>query len=204
MNILFSSIYILCVFYLINHQVNLKKAAQSAKDAIYPKTESEFDSILIPTEWKAMEPLTKKTKSYQLVKWGTIISLILLSFILWIVLFTTWLESSIFTLAYIFFVILKLIHHRGNLYILPKGLILFGKYYSLNQVKNYTIEKIVIWHELYGLDPSVNNGYKLSINIKKKFNSYSKFVVIKDVDHLNKMINLLEENGIRQGPKEQS
>ncbi|MEH7013295.1 hypothetical protein V7087_21210 [Neobacillus niacini] len=204
MNSLFSLFYILGVYYLISYQLKIKKAADSAREAIFPKTKSEFDSILIPTEWKEMEPLTKKTKSYRLVKWGTITALVLLSLLLWMVISTNWIKSSFFTLAYLFFAIINLIHHRGNLYILQRGLILFGKYYSFKRVNYYEVEKIVRWHELYGLDSSVNNGYKLTIIFKKQLFSSSKFVVIKDFEHLKQIVTLFEGYGIRQSSKSQN
>lgn len=187
--------FILGVYYLINYCLRIKKAADLSKDALYPKIDDEFSGILLPAEWKEMEPLAKNTKSYQYVKWGTLIALVLLLVLLWIVLATEWLGSSFFSVVYLFIVIISSIKHRGNLYILSKGIILNGKYYSPNQIKNYQIEKIVRWHELYGLDDRLNNAYKMTFKIKKELFPPN-YIVVKDADYLERMILLLDEQGI--------
>ncbi|QNF30466.1 hypothetical protein HUW50_25155 [Metabacillus sp. KUDC1714] len=194
-NILFTIMFILGVYYLINYRLRIKKAADLSKDALYPKIDDEFNSILLPIEWKEMEPLAKNTKSYQYVKWGTLIALLLLLALLWIVLATEWLGSSFFSVVYLFIVIINSIKHRGNLFILSKGIILNGKFYSSNQIKNYQIEKIVRWHELYGLDDRVNNAYKITFKIKKELFPPN-YIVVKDSAYLERMILLLDEQGI--------
>jgi hypothetical protein len=187
--------FILGVYYLINYRLRIKKAADLSKDALYPKINDEFSSILLPTEWKEMEPLAKNTKSYQYVKWGTFIALVLLSVLLWIVLATEWLGSSFFSVVYLFILIISSIKHRGNLFILSKGIILNGKFYSSNQIKNYQIEKIVRWHELYGLDDRLNNAYKMTFKIKKELIPPNN-IVVKDTNYLERMILLLDKQGI--------
>ncbi|WP_338785837.1 hypothetical protein [Metabacillus sp. FJAT-53654] len=194
-NILFTIMFILGVYYLINYRLRIKKAADLSKDALYPKIDDEFNSILLPIEWEKMEPLAKNTKSYQYVKWGTLIALLLLLVLLWIVLATEWLGSSFFSVVYLFIVIINSIKHRGNLFILSKGIILNSKFYSSNQIKNYQIEKIVRWHELYGLDDRVNNAYKMTFKIKKELFPQN-YIVVKDTDYLERMILLLDEQGI--------
>jgi hypothetical protein len=200
MNILFSVIFVLGVCYLIIYRLNLKKAADLSKDAYYPKKEDEFSSILLPIEWKEMEHLTKDTKSYQYVKWGTVVALVLLTILLWIVLATEWLGSSYFSVVYLFLTIMSAIKHRGNLFILPKGLILNGKYYSSNQIKYYETERIIRWHELYGLNSRVNNAYKLTFTVKNKL-FQPNFIMVEDSDHLDQIIHLLDEQGISASKK---
>lgn len=200
-NILFIIMFVLGVNYLINYRLRIKKAADLSKDTLFPKRDDEFSSILLPTEWKEMEPLAKNTKSYQYVKWGTIIALVLLTVLLWIVLATDWLGSSFLSVVYLFIVIISLIKLRGNLFILSKGIILNGKFYSSNQIKYYQIEKIVRWHELYGLDDRLNNAYKMTFKVKKELFPQN-YIVVKDTDYLEQMIQLLDEQGI-PGMKEQ-
>ena len=166
-----------------------------SKEALYPVKEEEFKSILLPLEWKEMEPLKENTKSYQYVKWGTRIVLVLLSVLLWIVLMTDWLGTSFFSFAYLFFIILSAIKHPGNLFILSEGIVLDGRYYPSKQIKYYETEKIIRWHELYGLDSQVNNAYKLTFKLKNKLFG-SDFVVVKDETHLEQILALLEKQGI--------
>jgi hypothetical protein len=194
-SIFYIVIFILSVSYLIRYRLNIKKAAEIANEALYPRKEDEFASILIPLEWKEMGPLTKKTKSYKYVNWGTFAALVLLAVLLGIVLSTNWLGTDFLNLAFIFFLIINAVRHQGNLFILPKGIILNGKYYSRNQINSYESEQIIRWHELYGLDSRVNNAYKLTINVKKKF-VQSDFIVVKDRKYLEKITTLFDQQGI--------
>jgi hypothetical protein len=179
---------------LIRYRLNIKKAAEIAKEALYPREEDEFASILIPMEWKEMGALSKNTKSYQYVNWGTLAALIFLLLLLAIILTTNWLGTDFLNLAYIFFLSISAVRHRGNLFILPKGMILNGRYYSINQIKSYESEQIIRWHDLYGLDSRVNNAFKLTINVKKMF-IQPNFIVV-DRTHLEKIIALLDQQGI--------
>jgi hypothetical protein len=192
----FTGIFIFAIYYLIRYQLNLKMAAENSQEAHYPKTAEEFASVLIPAEWKAMEPLTKNTKTYQYVKWGSVIALVLLTVLLGIVLFTDWLGSSFFSIAYFFFAIINLIPHRGNLYIFHDGIILNGRYYPTKQIRSYKLEEIVRWHELYGLDERVNYGYKLTFYVKNFSFIQPNFVVVTKRDQLDKIIDLLKKQGI--------
>ncbi|MBE4907632.1 hypothetical protein IMZ08_06150 [Bacillus luteolus] len=205
MDIIFIILFLLGSYYLLHYRLNLRKAAETSKNALYPITEDEFSSILLPNEYKEMEPLTKGTKSYQYVKWGTWVALFLLVVLLWLVLTTDWFESSAFTVVYLFIAIITAIRHRGNLFILPKGLILNGKYYSTNQIKYFETEQIIKWHELYGLHSRINNAYKLSFKVRNNFFQPG-FVVIEDKIHLERIATLLKEldipekTNIQKGP----
>jgi hypothetical protein len=194
-NFLFTVIFILGVYYLIRYQINLKKSVEITKDALYPTTKNEFARILLPGECKEMEPLTKNTKSYQYVKWGTLVALILLSALLGVVLVTDWVETYFFSLAYLFFAIISAIKHKGNLFILSEGLILNGIYYSANQIKSYKTEKIVRWHELYGLNSRVDNSYKLTLKVRKSL-FQPNFFIVEEFAHLEQILTLLEQQGI--------
>jgi hypothetical protein len=184
------------VIYLLWYRLNLKKAAEMAKEAVFPRQNAEFSSILIPTEFKEMKPLTKNTRSYQIVKWGTVAVCILFSALLWMVYATNWLQASFLNLIYLFCVILSWIHHPGNFYILSKGLIVNGRYFTFNRIKKYETEKIVRWHDLYGLESRVNNAYKFTIKLKNGF-FQPNYVVIEDLSHLEKIISLLEKHEIK-------
>ncbi|WP_312474515.1 hypothetical protein [Neobacillus sp.] len=194
--VLFTVLFIIGNYYLIRNLVNLKMAADASKAALYPITESEFDGIIIPNEWKQMEPITKKTKSYRYVKWGTIASLGLLTILLVMVLTTDWFGSSYFSLAYLFFIIMKSVRHRGNLFILPKGIILNGKLVSYNQIKHYETEQIVRWHALYGLDEKVNNAFKLTFRLKRTIFD-PPFIVVKNVEQFEHINGLLHQKGVK-------
>lgn len=193
--IIFTAIFLSGIYYLIRNLFNLKKAAELSKDALYPMNDSEFAGIIVPYEWKQMEPLTKNTKSYRYVVWGTVAALVLLTALLVIVLTTNWIDSSFFSLAYLFFAIISSIRHRGNLFILPKGIVLNGKYFIYNQIKNYETEQIVRWHDLYGLDKKVNNAYKLTIRLKRNLFP-SNFLVIGNSAQLEQISTLLNQKGI--------
>ncbi|QOR67895.1 hypothetical protein IM538_07120 [Cytobacillus suaedae] len=200
MNIIFIILFLLGSYYLLHYRLNLKKAADTSKNALYPKTEDEFSTILLPNEYKEMEPLTKDAKSYRYVKWGTWVALFLLVSLLMVVLSTDWFESSAFTVVYLFIAIITAIRHRGNLFILEKGIILNGKYYSTNQIKHFETEQIIKWHELYGLHSRINNAYKLSVKLKNNLFQPS-FVVIEDKDHLERITKFLEQLDIPEKTK---
>ncbi|MFZ3589445.1 hypothetical protein ACOI1C_09220 [Bacillus sp. DJP31] len=96
-----------------------------------------------------------------------------------------------------FFVIISAVRHLGNLYILPEGIILHGKYYNSNQINCYETEKIHRGHELYGLhDRANNNAYKLTLKVKKKF-FQPNYVVIENLIYLEQIILLLDKQGIQ-------
>ncbi|WP_449538732.1 hypothetical protein [Ferdinandcohnia sp. Marseille-Q9671] len=200
-NIFFTIVYILGVYYLIQYRLSIKKAVDISKDALFPRTEEEFRSILIPNEYKEMEPLTKTTKSYKFVKWGTTIVIVILLGLLIVVLTTDFLGSSFFSMAYLFFVLLSAVQHRGNLFLLQKGIILQGRYFPYSRVKEYEVEQIVRWHDLYGMHDRVNFSYKLTIKVKSLL-PFINFVVIEDPAHLDRILTLLETNGVNGNTKE--
>jgi hypothetical protein len=196
-DIFWTVVFILGVYYLLHYFVSIKKATDIAKDALFPTTDDEYRNILIPMEWKEMEPLTKHTKSYHYVKWGTMLAIILLIFILGIVLSTDWLDSSLFSVGYLFVFIITAIKHRGNIFILTNGFILNGRFYTYQQLKNYQVEKIIRWSELYGLDSRVDNGYKITFMIKNRPYRQN-FVVIRNELHLKRLTDFLAEKGISE------
>ncbi|WP_240189768.1 hypothetical protein [Bacillus sp. P14.5] len=102
---------------------------------------------------------------------------------------------SFFFTVYFFFIIISAIKHRGNFFILPKGIILNARYYPVSEVKHYEIEKIKRWHELYGLDERADNGYKLSFKIRNKV-IQPNYVIIENDEQLGKIKGLLEEKGV--------
>ncbi|WP_421383722.1 hypothetical protein ACOJQI_03830 [Bacillus salacetis] len=192
---LFGLIFLAGVYYLVRYRFNLKKAAESAPAALYPKSKEEFSGILLPGEWLEMEPLNKQSKSYRVVKWGTYAALAVLMILLGVVLATDWMEPQFFSFSYMFFMILSAVRHRGNFFILPEGIILNAKYYSFSEIKYYETERIIRWHELYGLDERVNKGYKLDFKIKNKLFQPS-CVVIEHEEQLNKIAGLLKKQGV--------
>lgn len=196
LDFIFTGIFIFAIYYLVRYQFNLRKAAEVSQMALFPSSKEEFSSMLIPTEWKEMEPLKKAAKSYLYVKWGTVAALVLLTSLMGIVLFTDWLGSSFFSFAYFFFAIINAIPHRGNLYIFQEGIILNGRYYHQKQIKSYQIEEIVRWHELYGLDDRVNYGYKLSFHVKKFRFIEPNYIVVTEREQLDKIVHLLNKQGI--------
>ncbi|MEH7223286.1 hypothetical protein V7112_05665 [Bacillus sp. JJ1566] len=196
LNILFTIIFILGVYYLIQYRISIKKAVDLSKVALFPQTADEFRGILIPTEYNEMEPLSKSTRSYKIVKWGTVVAIALLLGLLLVILTTDYLGSSFFSMAYFFFAIISAVRHRGNLFILPKGIILQGRYFSYSRVKEYKVERIVRWHDLYGINDRMNFSYKLTIKVKGFFPLVN-FVVIEKDAHLEKIIQLLETNGVQ-------
>lgn len=195
-NFIFTLIFIYGIYYLILNLLNLKKAADVSKEAIYPIKESEFAGIIIPNEWKQMEPLSKNTKSYRYVKWGTVAALIMLLLLFLIVVTSDRIGSSYFSLAYLFFIITNSIRHRGNLFILPKGIILNGKFVFFNQIKHVETEQIVRWHNLYGLDSKVNNAYKLTIKLKRTL-FQPNFLVVENTAQLEQISAFLQQKGVR-------
>lgn len=195
LNVIFSVIFIISIYYLILNRLNIKKAADLTNNALFPQREEEFQSVLVPGEWKEMQPLSKDTRSYKYVKWGTLAAISIILFIIVAVVTTDFLGSSFFSIAYILFAIIRLVQHRGNFYLLPDGIILHGRFYSFRQVKAYEIEQIVRWHDLYGLDDRLNNSYKLTIQVKSIFPQQN-FVVIEDKTYLERIVALLQKNGI--------
>lgn len=192
--IIFVAILIIGIYYLIRKFFNLKKAINLARKAMFPVTEEEFSSVLIPREWKTASRLFNQTKSYQLVKWGTIVALIILGVLIVLVVYIDWLSSSLFSSAYLFYMLLNAIKHPGNFFIVPHGIILDSKFIASSEIKDYSVEKIVRWHALYGLDSRADNGYKLSFN----FNGLSPedYVVITEKKELKMVTELLDAQGI--------
>ncbi len=195
LNLIFSGVFILSVIYIIRYRISIKKAAELSLKAYYPSNKEEFDRIVAPAEWKTMEPLSKNSKSYRWVKWGTILILLLLGGLMFLVLWSHSLEPYVFNVGYIFFILLNSIKHHGNFYLLTNGLILNGRFYTWNQLKNYKVEKIHIGHELYGLDDKINNRYKLAVEIKKRLVQPG-YIVVTDYDELEKIIHKLHEQRI--------
>jgi len=196
MSFIYAIFFIFGIFYLIRYRLNLKKAAEMTDRAIYPQDQHDFSSILIPTEWKEMQPLMKNTGTYQLVKWGTVGVIIFFAILFGILIFTDWLGSQLLSFAYFFFLLINMVKHKGNLYLLPKGIILNSRYYSLNQIASYQAEKIIRWHELYGLHSRVDHGYKLTFKIKNQLIQPHE-IVIEDREHIEKVISVLDDLGIK-------
>ncbi|MGE6752739.1 hypothetical protein ACQKFO_04795 [Rossellomorea sp. NPDC071047] len=194
-NLFFSVIFIIGIVYLIRFQLNLKYSAEKAVNALYPINEEDMNSIVIPSEFKVMQPLTKETKSYQWVKWGTVGVIGLLTVLLAVVYWTDMLHQSIFSIVYLFFILISSIKHRGNFYLLAGGLILNGYYFPWARVKGYEVEKIIKWHELYGLDDKINQGYKLEVKVNKWIQP--QFIVVRDQAHLDRILSLLENQGVQ-------
>jgi hypothetical protein len=194
-SIFYIIIFIVSVSYLIRYRLNIKKAAEITDEALYPRDEEEFASILIPNGWKEMGAITKKTKSYQYVHWGTFAALVFLVVLLGIILTTHWVDPDFLDIAFIFFLIINAVRHQGNLFILQKGIVLNSNYYPINQIKSYECEQIIRWHNLYGLDARVNNAFKLKMNVKNKI-VQPDFIVVKDRKHLEKITTLLDQQGI--------
>lgn len=180
---------------MVRNLLNLKKASDHVKDALFPINETEFASIIVPLEWKPMEPLTKKAKSYRYVKWGTIAVLTVLVLLLVVVLTTDFFTSAYFSAAYIFFALINSVRHRGSLFILPNGIILNGKFITFQQIKHYQAEQIVRWHPLYGLDSKINNAYKLTFKLKRTV-FQPQYLVVLHAGQLEKISGLLERNGV--------
>ncbi|TYS14451.1 hypothetical protein FZC78_18335 [Rossellomorea vietnamensis] len=195
LDVFFLLVFLLGIYFILRYRFNLKKAAETSTDALYPKSKEEFSSILLPGEWLEMEPLTKESKSYRVVNWGTYGSVILLVILLVVLLATDWLDSLFSISAYFFFIILSAIRHRGNFFILPKGIILNARYYPLSEVKHYETEKIIRWHELYGLDERADNGYKLSFKIRNKV-IQPNYVIVENDEQLGRIRDLLDKQGI--------
>ncbi|NMD70398.1 hypothetical protein HHO41_08835 [Bacillus sp. DNRA2] len=183
------------MYYILWYRINLKKAVEASKDAIFPQPKEELAKILIPAEWKEMQPLTKHSRSYRLVNWGTVLVIILFSGLFTLALVTDWFQSEFLNLIYFFCVAISAIHHPGNFYICQNGLVLNGKYHSFTQVKHYQVEQIIRWHDLYGLDSRVNNAYKLSFDVKNTF-TQPNFIVIEDLESLNTIVGLLQKHNI--------
>ncbi|MGM0750782.1 MAG: hypothetical protein ACQET6_02565 [Bacillota bacterium] len=194
-NLFFIVIFILGIVYLIRFRLNLKYASEKTGNALYPTSQKDLNSIVIPGEFQVMQPLTKKTKSYQWVKWGTVGFIGLLTVLIAVVYWTDLLHQSIISIVHLFFILISSIKHRGNFYLLSEGLILNGYYVPWHRVKGYEIEKIIKWHELYGLDDKINYGYKLEVKVKNKW-FQPQFVVIRDQVQLDRILALLEKHGV--------
>ncbi|WP_409274943.1 hypothetical protein V1499_07075 [Neobacillus sp. SCS-31] len=195
MSVLFALLFIIGIYCLIRDCINLKKAIGLAENALFPVTEEDFSSVLIAGEWKIASRLSKRTKSYLIVKWGTAAALILLAALLVIVIYTNWLGSYLFSSAYLFYMLLNAVKHPGNFYIVPNGIILQSKFISSSDIKEYSVERIVRWHALYGLDSRANNGYKVSFDFKNKL-TLPDYVVITEKKELETVIELLDAQGI--------
>ncbi|WP_042355692.1 hypothetical protein [Bacillus rubiinfantis] len=197
LTVIFTIIFIIGIYYLIGNLTRLTKAMNASKAAIYPTTQSEFRGIVIPNEWKEMQPLTKETKSYRLVKWGTVAVIGCMSILLVLIITTDWFRSSSLSVVYIFFVLINSIRHPGSFFILPKGIVLNGKFYHSLQIRHYKTEQIVRWHSLYGLDDKVNNAFKVSFMIKRTL-FQPQFIVVQTAEQLEQIRSLLKTQGVNE------
>lgn len=197
LDLVYSCLFLLGIYYLIRYRLNLKKAAEISQNALFPQTETEYSRILLPNEWREMEPITKEAKSYKSVHWGTLFAFVVLVGLLVVVLRTNRFDTSFMSIAYLFFVIINAIPHRRNLFILSDGIILDSRHYSFQQIQSYQIEEIVRWHELYGLNDRINHAFKLTILLKRRLFK-SQFVVVEDREQLDKITSYLKEHGIKE------
>ncbi|WP_338780622.1 hypothetical protein [Metabacillus sp. FJAT-52054] len=195
LDLIYLLIFLAGMYFLLKHWFNVKNAVILSQTALYPKTKDEYSSLLIPNEWKEMEAISKNTRAYQIVKWGTAAAMILMGWLIWMVFFTDWLEYAYLNVIYMVLVIMNFVKHQGSLLILPEGLVLNGSYRSFKQIKRYEVEKITLSHPLYGLHARINNAYKLSIIQKNLFGSHH-YVVVEDQEHLKRITDLLGQHGI--------
>lgn len=195
--VFFTVFFLVVICSIIKYRFNLKKAAELSVTALYPNDTNTHLRILVPVEWKEMEPLSKDTKSYKIVNWVTIFAALLLMILLGIVIATDWLDSSFLSTAYGIFVLIRFVKHQGNMYILPNGIILNSRFFSFRQLKGFEVEKIVRWHELYGLDDRLNNAYKLTFLFKKRL-LVSNYFVVQDHLHLETVADMLKALGLKE------
>ena len=191
----FSIIYLICIIYMISYRLNIKKAVERSVEAYYPSAHSTLDNILVPDRWEPMIPLDKRSKSYRIVHWGTPALILLMSILFILVFGMDFLHGSFINFGYIFFTFLVMIRHQGNIYLLNDGVILNGRFFSWNKVKGYRVEKIVKWHELYGLDDRLNNSYKVSLLLKRGI-FQPNYVVLTEECDMKTAVQLLEDKGI--------
>ncbi|HEY4554458.1 MAG TPA: hypothetical protein VIG80_14800 [Bacillaceae bacterium] len=194
LNLFFVFLLVVGVYFLIRDFLSLKKAAELSAEALYPIGE-QFTNVFTDREWNEMKPISKQTKSYRIVKWGTVAALVFVLGLAGIVFLTDLVSSSIFSFIYIFYFYMSAIRHPGNFFILQKGIIMDSKYISPSSIKEFSMEKIRRWHALYGYHSKVNNGYKLSFSFKNRLIP-SSFVVVTEEKDLNEIIRLLETQGI--------
>jgi hypothetical protein len=195
LDLFFIIMFLAGCYYLLQLRLRLKKAADLSGQALFPRTQEEYSSILLPGEWKEMQPITKDTKSYQYIKWGTLCAFFLMAGFLLLLLITDWFDPAFLNAAYIFLAIASFIRQPQNLLLMKDGIILHGKFYRMSEIRSYETEKIVRWHPLYGLDPRADNGYKLRLLMKNRLFQPG-FVVVPDKNHLKIIESMLEDNGI--------
>jgi hypothetical protein len=195
LDLFFILMFLAGCYYLLQLRLRLKKAADLSGQALFPRTQEEYSSILLPGEWKEMQPVTKNTKSYQYIKWGTACAFFLMAGFLLLLLATNWFDPAFLNAAYIFLAIASFIRQPQNLLIMKDGIILHGRFYSNNEIRSFETEKIVRWHPLYGLDSRADNGYKLKLLIKNRLFQPG-FVVVPDKNHLITIETMLENKGI--------
>lgn len=194
-------LFIFGVYYLLRNLYHVTAGIRRVEEALYPGGEEEMKHILIPNEWKEMKPLHRDTKTYRIVQWGTVAALFALG-ILFVVAVVVDLNPALLpTFLYLFLAILLAVKHPGNLYILPDGMILNGRYLPTGLIRGYKTEEIVRWHELYGLDPRINNKYKLTVVLRRRFFT-TKFFVVTEREELQKIERSLRKMGIEKLPEE--
>lgn len=194
LNLFFAILFLIGLYYLIHYRIRIEKAVNISREAIFPVNKEQFSKILIPNDWKEMELLSRKTKSYKLTHWGTIIAIILLG-IIFILLATDKTKIYASNIVYFFLLFFHAIRHPGNLFIFHDGVILNSKYYGAKEIKNVNVEQIIRWHDLYGLHDRLNNAYKLEFTLKRSFFN-KQYVVVEDKDLLEQILQLLKEQGI--------
>ncbi|MGD6818123.1 hypothetical protein ACQCVE_13760 [Metabacillus sp. 113a] len=195
LKIMFILIFAAAIYWLIRHRLHVKLAADLAEKALYPVSKDEFDTLLIPADWKEMKPITKQSKSYQMVKWGTAVLALCMFGAVWLILTADSPEYYVLNIVYAFISIIHLVKHPGNLYMLPEGMILNGRYYAYRKVKGFSAEEIDRPHALYGLDSRINGAFKLTVRLKNHY-SGERFAVVEDEEHLNKITGLLKQKGV--------
>ncbi|MEF7565550.1 MULTISPECIES: hypothetical protein [Bacillus] len=197
LDLFFIMMFLIGCYYLLQLRLRIKKAADLSGQALFPRTQEEYSGILLPGEWKEMQPITKNTKSYQYIKWGTVCAFFLMAGFLLLLLLTDWFDPAFLNAAYIFFAIASFIRQPQNLFIMKDGMILHGRFYSQTEIRSFETEKIVRWHPLYGLDSRADNGYQLKLKVKNRLFQPG-LIAVPDKKHLTAIENLLGNIGIER------
>ncbi|WP_243290462.1 hypothetical protein [Bacillus sp. FJAT-47783] len=193
---LFLTLYLLGIGYIIFYRYQLKVSVEKIRNALDTNKIPHFQSIRIPVDWKEMEQLEKRAKGYRLAHWLTIGLISIMTTILFLVIkFKSLDEISLLMLSFVLSLHISSVLQRGNFYLLPDGLVINSMFYSWDAVQLVRVEKIVKWHELYGLDDAINDGFKLTVRVKRKL-FQPQYIVVTEEEELNEMVSIFEKHHI--------
>ncbi|WP_243387708.1 hypothetical protein [Bacillus kexueae] len=182
-------LYGFIVFVILFYRYQLKKSLERVESG----EGISFYSVRRENDWKAVQPLSRKSKDYLIIHWCAIALPFLYAGILFIIFVFNILDTWFFIYGnFLLFHILPFLMRRFYFYLLNDGLIIHGVFYHWDKIERVEVEKITKWHPLYGLDKEINDGYRIVFFLNQKMNRKQTIVLV-DEEEKNTIVDEIEK-----------